>query len=146
MPIPFYISLAAGQLVMVEFGPDPRHVAPPGVMTGPLCVLPEMFKERHGIVVGTTKGLTTVVPLSTKEPIDKKPFHLCIAAGTYDGMSTTDDSWTKSDMMTTVSNQRVDRVIVGGRRATVIISAADLKAVRETVLHALQLGSLTAHL
>jgi uncharacterized protein YifN (PemK superfamily) len=60
-------------------------------------------------------------------------------------MSTVDDSWTKSDLLTTVSNGRVDRVLVAGRRATAILDAADLKAVRATVVHALQLGRLTPH-
>ena len=62
------------------------------------------------------------------------------------GMSVVDDSWTKSDLLTTVSNNRVDRVLVAGRRTTVIVDPADLKAVRGTVLHALQLGRLTAGL
>jgi uncharacterized protein YifN (PemK superfamily) len=61
-------------------------------------------------------------------------------------MSVVDDSWTKSDLLTTVSNNRVDRVSVAGRRTTVIVDPADLKAVRGTVLHALQLGRLTAGL
>ncbi len=58
-------------------------------------------------------------------------------------MSLVDDSWAKSDLITTVSNARVDRVLVAGRRATVIMDAEDLKSVRETVLHALQLGRFT---
>lgn len=146
MPIPSTIRLAAGQLVMVEFGPDPRQVAPPGVVVGPLGVLPEMYKERHAVVVSTTVGLTTIVPLSTVAPRVPRPFHHRIPAGKYGGMSTVDDSWTKSDLVTTVSNERVDRPLVAGRRATVILDAADLRAVRATVLHALQLGRLTLHL
>jgi uncharacterized protein YifN (PemK superfamily) len=66
MAIPCNIRLAPGQIVMVEFGPDPRQVAAPGIMTGPLGVRPEMYKERHCVVVSTTIGLTTIVPLSTK--------------------------------------------------------------------------------
>ena len=68
MPIPRTIRLAPGQIVMVEFGPDPRSIAPPGIMRGPLAVLPEIYKERHAIVVTTTSGLTTMVPFSTKAP------------------------------------------------------------------------------
>jgi uncharacterized protein YifN (PemK superfamily) len=131
---------------MVEFGPDPRQVAPPGIMIGPLGVIPEMFKERHCIVVSTTAGLTTIVPLSTKAPTRPRALHFKIPAGKYPGMSTTEDSWTKSDLISTVSNNRVDRVLVAGRRTTVVLDAADLKAVRATVLHALQLGRLTAGL
>ena len=61
-------------------------------------------------------------------------------------MNLTEDSWTKSGLVTTVSNGRVDRPLVAGRRTTVTLDAADLKAVRATVLHALQLGRLTNHL
>lgn len=146
MPIPSNIRLAPGQLVMVEFGPDPRQVAPPGMMAGPLGVMPEMFKERHCVVVATTNGLTTVVPLSTKTPAKVRNLHFRIPAGKYPGMSTREDSWAKSDLITTVSNERVDRVLVAGRRQTVIFDAADLKAVRAAVLHALQMGALTPHL
>lgn len=131
---------------MVEFGPDPRSVAPPGIMRGPLAVLPEMYKERHAIVVTTTNGLTTVIPFSTKAPPVVRGFHFRIAAGKYPSMSLTEDSWTKSDLLTTVSNARVDRPLVAGRRTLVILDTADLKAVRATVLHALQLGRLTNHL
>ncbi len=131
---------------MIDFGPDPRNVAPPGIMVGPLGVLPEMYKERHGIVIATTNGLTTVVPLSTSVPKTPQNFHHRIAAGKYPGMSTTDDSWTKSDLITTVSNARIDRPFVAGRRTTVILDAADLKAIRATVLHGLQMGRLTSAL
>ena len=134
MAIPRNITLAPGQIVMVEFGPDPRLVARPGIMTGPLAVLPEMYKERHGIVV------------STKAPSRLRAFHFRIPAGKYPGTSTVEDSWTKSDLLTTVSNGRVDRVLVAGRRTTVILDAADLHAVRGTILHALQLGRLTPYL
>lgn len=143
MAIPHNIKLAPGQVVMVEFGPDPRQVSVPGIMTGPLCVLPEMYKARHCVVVSTTNGLTTIVPLSTKAPSRLRAFHFCIPAGKYPGMSVVDDRWTKSDLLTTVSNRRVDRILVAGRRPTVILDAVDLKAVRGTVLHALQLGRLT---
>lgn len=131
---------------MVEFGPDPRQVAAPGLTFGPLGVRPEMYKERHCVVVSTTSGLTTIVPLSTKAPTRQRAFDFRIPAGKYPGMSVVDDSWTKSDLNTTVSNARVDRILVAGRRTTVMLDAADLKAVRSTVLHALQLGALTSGL
>lgn len=146
MAIPHNLRLAPGQLVIVDFGPDPRLVAPPGVTRGPLAVLPEIYKARHCIVVSSTSGLTTIVPLSTKAPLKRRAFHHCIPAGKYPGTSTVDDIWTKSDLIATVSNARVDRVLAGGRRTTVILDAADLHALRATVLHALQLGRLTFHL
>jgi uncharacterized protein YifN (PemK superfamily) len=146
MPIPFSIRLAAGQIVMVDFGPDPREIAPPGIMKGPLGVLPEIYKERHAIVISTTNGLTTVVPFSTSAPKTPQNFHYKINAGSYPGMSTTEDCWVKSDLITTVSNARIDRPLSAGRRTTVILNASDLKAVRKTVLHALRMGTLTSHL
>lgn len=115
-------------------------------MHGPLGVLPEIYKERHAVVIATTNGLTTIVPFSTAAPRTPQPFHYQIPAGKYGGMSTVDDSWTKSDLITTVSNDRVDRPLVAGRRTTVVLDAVDLKALRATVLHALQLGRLTTHL
>jgi hypothetical protein len=120
-------GLRPDKIVMVEFGPGPRQVAAPGIMTGPLGVLPEMYKLRHCIVVSTTAGLTTIVPLSTKAPPHPRPLHFRIPAGKYPGTSVTDDSWTKSDLLTTVSNDRVDRVPVARRRTTVLLDAGDLK-------------------
>jgi uncharacterized protein YifN (PemK superfamily) len=146
MALPSSISVSFGEIVIVEFGPDPRSIAPPGIMNGPLGVLPEMFKQRHAIVIATTYGLTTVIPLSTKAPPTIRPYHLCIPAGKYGGMSTVCDSWTKSDLITTVSNLRIDRPFVAGKRVSVTLDAADKKAVRATVLHALQLSRLTPHL
>ena len=142
MPIPNGVPLNAGQVVMIEFGPDPREVVAPGIMVGPLGVLPEMFKERPGIVIATTSGLTTVVPFSTKEPPRVRGFHYCIPRGKYGGMSAIEDSWVKGDLLTTVSNARLDRPYVAGRRSRVMLDVADLKAVRAAVLNALQLGRL----
>jgi uncharacterized protein YifN (PemK superfamily) len=146
MPIPSHYRLPPGQLVMVEFGPDPRQVVAPGMVIGPLGVRPEIYKLRPCVVVAATNGLTTVVPLSTKAPPVVKAFHYCIPAGKYPGLSSVENSWTKADLLTTVSNQRVDRVIVAGRRQTVHIDAADLKAVRAAALNALELGRLVTAL
>jgi len=146
LPVPFNVPLNAGQVVMIEFGPDPRQVAAPGIMVGPLGVLPEMFKERPGIVIATASGLTTVVPFSTKEPPKVRGFHYRIPKGKYGGMSTLEDSWVKGDLITTVSNARLDRPFVAGKRSRVMLDAADLKAVRAAVLNALQLGRLISYL
>lgn len=131
---------------MIEFGPDPREVAAPGIMIGPLGVLPEMFKERPGIVIAPAGGLTTIVPFSTKKPPNIRAFHYRIPAGKYEGMSVTEDSWVKGDLVTTVSNARLDRPYVAGRRSLVMLNADDLKAIRAAVLNAIQLGRLTSYL
>jgi uncharacterized protein YifN (PemK superfamily) len=101
-----------------------------------------MYKERPGVVIASTNGLHTVVPLSTKAPPVVKAFHHRLPAGKYPGLSVIEDSWTKSDLLTTVSNARIDRLIVAGRRQMVLLDAADIKAVRAAVLNALQLGRL----
>lgn len=146
MPIPNGIPLSVGQILMCEFGPDPRKIQPPGIMKGPLSVLPEMYKERHCIVINPSRGVTTIVPLSTVPPIVQANFHHCIQAGSYGSIDPNDDSWVKGDMLTTVSNQRLDRPFVSGRRTTEILNATDLRSVLEAVLHGLALGRLTPHL
>ncbi len=133
-------------MLMCDFGPNPDTVTAPGVMVGPLGIRPEMYKERPCVVVATTSGLTTIVPLSTSTPRVVRNFHHRIPAGRYACLDAHDDSWTKSDMVTTVSNVRLDRPFLAGRRSTVILTPADLKAVRATVLHALGLSFLTAGL
>lgn len=131
---------------MCDFGPDPDNVIPPGVMTGPLAVKPEIFKERQAVVINSSMGLTTVVPLSTVPPRSPMKIHYRIPAGSYDFLDQNDDSWVKADLIATVSNQRLDRPFVAGQRTTVSISKDDLREIRKTVLHALAMSGLTTHL
>lgn len=142
MPLANGIRPASGQVLMCDFGPDPSNISPPGVMTGPLAVNPEIYKERQVIVINSSSGLTTVVPLSTVAPKSPMKIHYRINAGTYSFLDQNDDSWVKADLISTVSNQRLDRPFVAGRRTTVNISKEDLRCVRKAVLHALAMSQL----
>jgi uncharacterized protein YifN (PemK superfamily) len=121
---------------MCDFGPDPDNVTPPGLMFGPLAVKPEIYKERQVIVINSSNGLTTVVPLSTVAPRSLMKIHFKITAGSYDFLSHAEDSWVKADLISTVSNQRLDRPYLAGKRQTVSIS--------KTVLHALAMSQLAS--
>lgn len=135
-----------GQIVMVDFGPNPSNITAPGVMVGPLSVFPEMYKDRQCIVLSSQFGTTTIVPLSTKAPPKFKDFHYKITAGSYSCMSATQDSWVKGNMITTVSNKRIDRPYVSGRFASIFLSAADLKEVHKAVICGLLLGHVAQHI
>lgn len=131
---------------MCEFGPEPAKVQPPGLMFGPLGVPPEMFKVRPAVVVQASRGMTIIVPLSTVAPRSPQRYHYCIPAGTYPFLDPNDDSWVKGDMLESVSNLRLDRPYVAGKRANVRLTLQDLTQVRMAVLNAMGLGNLTAHL
>lgn len=146
MALPLGIRPFSGQVLMCEFGPNPDQIAPPGIMRGPLAVKPEIFKLRQVIVINAASELTTVVPLSTVAPRTPSKIHFKIEAGKYAFLDATDDSWVKGDLITTVSNQRLDRPFVAGRRETVKITPDDLKDVRKVILHALAMSSLVINL
>lgn len=135
-----------GQVLMCDFGPDPQNIEPPGVMVGPLAVKPEIWKERHSVVISARFGMTIVVPFSTSKPSKKEKFHHYIAAGKYPFLSAHEDNWVKCDLIEAVSNSRLDRPYLAGRRSIVNLDAADFKDVREALLHAVALGRLTDHL
>jgi len=105
-----------------------------------------MYKERHAVVISATRGLTTIVPFSTVAPRTPQKYHHCIPPGKYVFFDPHEENWAKSDMLTTVSNERLDRPYVGGVRKTVMLDKEDFSAIRGTVLHALGLSRLTAYL
>jgi uncharacterized protein YifN (PemK superfamily) len=141
-----YTVPTPGQVVMCDFGPDPANIEPPGVMTGPLAVTPEIFKERHAVVLSARFGIATVVPISTSVPRKIEHYHVKIPAGSYPFLSMVEDSWVKADLIESASNARLDRPFLGGKRSIVEFTPADFKRVRQAVLHALALGFLTGHL
>jgi uncharacterized protein YifN (PemK superfamily) len=146
MPLQRGIRPAPGQVFICDFGPDPDSIVAPGVMRGPLAVKPEIWKDRHVVVLSSSFETTTVVPFSTKAPRSPTKVHHCIPAGTYAFMDQHEDSWLKGDLITTVSNSRLDRPFVGNRRTVVSLSKDDLRAVRKAVLNALRLGVLAPYL
>ena len=113
---------------------------------GPLAVKPEIWKERHVVVINASFGVTTVVPFSTVAPRSPMRSHFCIPAGKYQFMDQHDDSWLKGDLVTTVSNDRLDRPFVGNRRTIVSLSKDDFKACLEAMLNGLRLGKLVPYL
>lgn len=135
-----------GQVMICNYGPDPRNIQAPGVMHGPLAVPPEMWKHRHVVVLSSGPHMAIVAPFSTKAPPSVQRFHHCIPAGTYPFMSATEDNWLKGDLMGSVSITRLDRPMVNGRHSSVYVSNDDMKAIQKAVLYALRLGTLGQHL
>lgn len=131
---------------MCDFGPEPAKVVAPGIMKGPLGVTPEMYKERHAVVISAGRGLTTIVPFSTVAPKSPQKYHHCIPAGKYPFFDPNEENWAKTDMLETVSNDRLDRPFLAGVRANVKLDAPDLFRIRETILHWIGLSRLTPHL
>lgn len=146
MPLQKGIRPVPGQVLICDFGPDPDSIIEPGVMVGPLAVKPELWKERPAVVLGSSFDVTTVVPLSTIAPRSPMKTHHCIPAGTYQFLDHHEDSWVKGDLVTTVSNERLDRPFVGSRRSIVHLSKEDFKAVRVVALNGLGLGKLAPYL
>lgn len=131
---------------MCDFGPNPATIQPPGVMGGPLAVFPEIWKDRHCVVLSARFGMAVVVPFSTVAPKKVEHFHHRIPAGKYPFFAANEENWAKCDLIESVSNARLDRPFVGGRHEIVNLDAADLRSIRQAVLHALALGFLTGHL
>ena len=119
---------------------------------------PEMTKRRPAIVVSPDlkhrDRLCTVVPLSTTPPDIEQPYHCKLIFDEllpppYDSAI----QWVKGDMLATVSFDRLflPRLKIKddkGKRQYVIkiLTDIELKSVRECILHALSLSSLTKHL
>ena len=130
------------QIVMVDYGPNPANLTTP-VEKGPLSVLPEMYKTRHAIVMAKSMlGTTTVVPLSTNEPQHVMDFHYEIEARTYDSLNENVSSWVKANMISNVSNERINRPLFEGRRTTILIELNHFKEIRKAVLSGLGMGKL----
>lgn len=139
------IIINPGDVLLCEFGPDPRQPGTYPLASGPISLPPEMIKQRHAVVIATpSPGLAIIAPFSTREPVPLKPFHVHIPVGSYPFFSR--DSWLKGDMMQVVSRDRLDRLFFNGRHQRAALSTADLKAVRIAALGALGLSRLAPHL
>lgn len=141
----FSFPLNAGDVVLCDFGPDPRTPGTYPLASGPISMPPEMVKERHAVVVATpSPGLAIVAPFSTREPEPLRGFHFYIPVGTYPFFSR--DSWLKGDMLQVVSRDRLDRLYYHGRYQRASLTKADFGAVRAAVLAGLGLSRLAMHL
>jgi len=111
---------------------------------------PEMVKTRPVVVVsGKRTGVCTVVPLSTTEPHPVEPWHHLLDKHSLPLPFQAKPTWAKCDMVTTVSLERLDRVLIGrdtaGKRPYVAhkVNAVDLLAIERGLIHALCLKHLT---
>jgi len=119
-------------------------------------VAPEMTKRRPVVVVSPRLrkrgNLVGVVPLSTSEP-DPVEAHQCRIELEKPLPYPFDSSvmWAKSDMLATVSHDRLDRFRAGRAHGSRIylagkVNPVQLKAIRASILCGLGLDSLTIHL
>lgn len=143
---PYYpIAISGGDVLLCEFGPDPRENGVYPLTSGPISVPPEMIKRRHVVVLSTpSNGLAIIAPFSTIEPYPLKPYHYRIPFGGYPFF--TKDSWLKGDMIQVVSRNRLDRLFFHGKHQRAALSKADYKSVRASVLAGLGLSPLAVHL
>lgn len=134
-----------GDVLLCDFGPDPRQAGAYPLASGPISVPPEMVKPRHAVVIATpSAGLAIIAPFSTREPTPLRPFHFHIPVGRYPFFN--QDSWLKGDMLQVVSRSRLDRLRVNGQRQRTHLSPDDFKAVRAAALAGLGLSRLIGHL
>jgi len=138
MPITFVPK--PGGVLMCDFGPHPNDVVAPGVMHGPLAVLPEIHKNRPAVVVAAPSvGLAIMVPLSTEAPRDVRAYHYCIPAKKYQFLDQSVDSWAKADLIEAVSYKRLDRCRVAGAYKITWLNPDDFQAILACVKNALNL-------
>ncbi len=118
---------------------------------------PEMVKRRPVVVISPRfrhrDWLCTIVPLSTTPPDPVQAYHYKLKLDEplpepYDAPF----HWVKGDMLATVSFKRLSLPFFGkdesGKRKYVVkvVDPADLRNIRECVLHALALSNLTGYL
>lgn len=113
-----------GAILMCDFG---RANVPPEMnKVRPVVVVSlTRFNHRHG----TSAGHCTVAPFSATEP-DPSSADVFIPSGRY--WSLTKDSWVRCRMISTVSHERLDLVLRGGRRIPNEFMNADDLALVET--------------
>nr|VFK66611.1 MAG: Uncharacterized protein YifN, PemK superfamily [Candidatus Kentron sp. UNK]VFK72098.1 MAG: Uncharacterized protein YifN, PemK superfamily [Candidatus Kentron sp. UNK] len=107
----------------------------------------EMIKRRPVVVISPrlrrSSPLCTIVPLSTTVPNPVEPFHHPMDPRSLPGKLAKRETWAKCDVLTTVSLERLDRVLVGKERngkriyAAGSVTVEDLAAIRRGVLFAL---------
>lgn len=103
---------------------------------------PEMVKKRPSVVVSRRdthgRGLCTVVPLSTTEPVPPMPWHHKMPHLKITSWQNFGIIWAKCDMLATVSFNRLDRPYTRTRHGrvyqTLRLDEADLEAIRAGML------------
>lgn len=116
---------------------------------------PGMTKKRPVLVVGEEGtgrvGTCVVVPLGSVAPDPVMGYHHRLDPTSLPTGRRRSRSWAKCDMLTTVSCERLDRVLNGrdalGRRYCVThrVSRADLAAIQRDILVAPHMSALALH-
>ena len=141
----FQLIINSGDVLLCQFGPDPREPGVYPLMSGPISVPPEMIKLRQVAVISTpSPRLAIIAPFSTNQPSPLKPYHHFIPSGRYPFFSK--DSWLKGDMIQSVSRDRLDRLFFDGQHQRAALSKADYRAVRSCALAGLGLSALSGYL
>jgi len=142
---PFQLIINSGDVLLCQFGPDPREPGVYPLMSGPISVPPEMIKRRQVVVISMpSPGIAIIAPFSTNQPSPLKPYHHFIPAGRYPFFAK--DSWLKGDMLQAVSRARLDRLVFDGQHQRAALSKADHRAVRASVLAGLGMSALAGNL
>lgn len=79
-----------------------------------------------------------MVPFSTVAPREIEPHHVEIPPGRYAFFDPAKSVWAKADMLTCVSFERLDRLLLYGRYAAPQLEPADLVKIQQAVAEALQ--------
>ena len=119
--------------------------------------VPEMVKERLVVIISPRlrrrEGLCTVVPLSQTAPEPPQDYHCQLRLERpLPGRWAAESYWVKADMLATVGFHRLTLLGIGrdheGKRRYITpkIPPAELRVIRQRVLCALDLESLTKHL
>lgn len=124
-----------GKLLICHFGLGFQR--PEIIKTRPVLVISPKYHEK--------RGLCTVVPISSKEPRQERPYHLKLPNGLVPS-NKYENAWLKGDLVQTVGLHRLDRFKVGYRQyRDPIVPSHILHAARRCVLHATGMSSLTQH-
>ena len=96
-----------------------------------LVVSPRSYNRRHGM----GPGRCVVVPFSATRPLDLTPAHVPFPDNVYPSLS--EVTWAVCDSIRSVSHDRLDRVNVGGRYLSEMVSEEDMARVEVGLRHAI---------
>ena len=126
----------------LRFAPHPGMVLLCDYDLGRSIALPGEITKRRPVVVVSRRGRPVaepylVVPFSTQAPLHPDRTHYRVPAGTYHFLARDTDSWAKCALVSAVGASRLDRLKSQGAYSAPRLAAADLRAIRLGVIHAL---------
>ena len=126
----------------LRFAPHPGMVLLCDYDLGRSIALPGEITKRRPVVVVSRRGRPVaepylVVPFSTQAPLHPDRTHYRVPAGTYHFLARDTDSWAKCALVSAVGAARLHRLWLQGAYTTPRLSAADLRAIRLGVIHAM---------